>query len=182
MIIDPHKWLFGPAGSCALVYRNPALAAAVHTQRGPYIDVLHDSDEDSGDGDTGSGRWNPSDYGFQLTRRAAGLPLWFALVSAGVSAHRAAVSRTLAITRTCAGRFARLPNVELVMEPQLGVVLFHRAGWGKPEWRQWAARLLADDVAFVAPTTWRGEPVGRLVFMHPNTPDSIIDELADSLR
>ncbi|MEX1104906.1 MAG: aminotransferase class V-fold PLP-dependent enzyme, partial [Ilumatobacteraceae bacterium] len=31
-IIDPHKWLFAPLGSCALLYRDPSLAAAVHTQ------------------------------------------------------------------------------------------------------------------------------------------------------
>ena len=32
----------------SLLYREPALAAAVHTQHGPYIDVLHgDRDEAS---------------------------------------------------------------------------------------------------------------------------------------
>lgn len=171
VIIDPHKWLFGPAGSCALLYRKPALAAAVHTQHGPYLDVLHASDDD----------WNPSDYGYQLTRRASGLPLWFALVTHGISAHRAAVARSVDLTSRCAARLESLEHVSLVTPAQLGVLLFRRAGWGRSEWRTWAARLLAEDVAFVAPTTWRGEPVGRLVFMHPNTPDSIIDELADSL-
>ncbi len=172
VIIDPHKWLFGPAGSCALLYRNPVAAAAVHTQHGPYLDVLHDAELD----------WNPSDYGYQLTRRASGLPLWFALVMHGISAHRIAIAHTIDLTRRCASRIASVEHVSLVTPPQLGVLLFRRSGWGRSEWRSWAARLLADDIAFVAPTTWRGEPVGRLVFMHPNTPDSIIDELADSLR
>ena len=35
VIVDPHKWLFAPAGSCALLYRDPQLAATVHTQHGP---------------------------------------------------------------------------------------------------------------------------------------------------
>ena len=179
VIIDPHKWLFGPIGSCAVLYRNPAQAAAVHTQHGPYLDVLHDG---GGDGDERGGDWNPSDYGYQLTRRASGLPLWFALVTHGVAAHRAAIAHTVELTRRCATRLSQLDAVELITEPQLGVLLFRRAGWGRADWRTWAARLLADDIAFVAPTTWRGEPVGRLVFMHPNTPDSIIDELADSLH
>ena len=69
LIVDPHKWLFAPEGSGAVLYRRPELAAAVHTQHGPYLDVLHGAD----------GGWNPSDYGFQLTRRATGLPLWFVL-------------------------------------------------------------------------------------------------------
>ena len=189
VIIDPHKWLFGPIGSCAVLYRNPAQAAAVHTQHGPYLDVLHDGggdgDKRGGDGaggDERGGDWNPSDYGYQLTRRASGLPLWFALVTHGIAAHRTAIAHAVELTRRCATRLSQLDTVELITEPQLGVLLFRRAGWGRADWRAWAARLLADDIAFVAPTTWRGEPVGRLVFMHPNTPDSIIDELADSLH
>jgi aromatic-L-amino-acid/L-tryptophan decarboxylase len=71
-IVDPHKWFFSTAGSCALLYRRPQLARATHTQHGPYIDVLHSSDADQA--------WNPSDYAFQLTRRASGLPFWFTLV------------------------------------------------------------------------------------------------------
>ena len=81
VIIDPHKWLFAPQGSCALLYRHPHLAAAVHTQHGPYIDVLHGDEP----------LWNPSDYGYQLTRRASGLPLWFALAVHGTEAHAVAV-------------------------------------------------------------------------------------------
>ena len=52
---------------------------------------------------------------------------------------------------------------------------------GRVNGRAWAARLLEAGVAFVAPTTWRGEAVGRLVFMHPLTPLSLIDEIVASL-
>src|SRR5215217_1281111 len=31
-ILDPHKWLFTPFDCCALIYRQPELARAVHTQ------------------------------------------------------------------------------------------------------------------------------------------------------
>ena len=71
--------------------------------------------------------------------------------------------------------------MSLVLEPELSVVLFRRDGWDGPQWAAWARRLLDDGVAFVAPTTWRGEPVGRLVFMHPLTPTSLIDEIIASL-
>ena len=67
------------------------------------------------------------------------------------------------------------------MQPALSVVLFRRAGWGGDEWSLWARRLLDDGVAFVAPTTWKGEPVGRLVFMHPRTTEAIVDEVVASL-
>jgi glutamate/tyrosine decarboxylase-like PLP-dependent enzyme len=171
VIIDPHKWLFAPEGSCALLYREPALAAAVHTQHGPYVDVLH-GDE---------GQWNPSDYGYQLTRRATGLPLWFALAVHGIEAHIAAVRVGVELAEHAAFVLDALPDVEVVMPPMLGVVLFRRQGWDRAEWRRWAEQLLADGVAFVAPSTWKGEPVGRLVFMHPRTPPSLIDQIAGSL-
>lgn len=181
VIIDPHKWLFAPQGSCALLYRNPALAAAVHTQHGPYIDILRGDSGDSGDsGD--EPLWNPSDYGYQLTRRATGLPLWFALAVHGVDAHAEAVGVGIELARTAARRLEQVPGVSLVMEPPLSVVLFRREGWTAQRWRQWAESVLAAGIAFVAPTTWKGDAVGRLVFLHPRTPESVIDQLADSLR
>ena len=38
-IVDPHKWLFAPFDCCALLYRDPALARAAHTQQAGYLDV-----------------------------------------------------------------------------------------------------------------------------------------------
>ncbi len=64
-IVDPHKWLFAPFDCCALIYRDPSLARAAHTQEAGYLDVI-----------TRSSEWNPTDYSIGLTRRARGLPLW----------------------------------------------------------------------------------------------------------
>ena len=171
VIIDPHKWLFAPQGSCALLYREPAQAAEVHTQHGPYIDILHGDEP----------LWNPSDYGYQLTRRASGLPLWFALAVHGVDAHAEAVRTAVELAAVAAQRLEAIDHVSLVMQPSLGVVLFRREGWGRNEWQTWARRVLADGIAFVAPSTWKGEPVGRLVFLHPRTPVTVIDEIMTTL-
>ena len=170
-IVDPHKWLFAPAGSCALVYRRPWLARAVHTQHGPYIDVLRTDDD----------AYNPCDLGYQLTRRASGLPIWFALALHGVDAHRREIRHGITMARRMADALEACATTSLVLQPQLGVVLFRRDGWGRDEWAAWARRLLDERIAFVAPSTYRGEPVGRLVFMHPSTPDSIVAEIVATL-
>jgi aromatic-L-amino-acid decarboxylase len=170
-IVDPHKWLFATAGSCALVYRRPDLARAVHTQAGPYIEVLHTDDD----------VYNPCDLGFQLTRRASGLPLWFALSLHGLEAHRRAIRAGIHLATAFADALHRCPLAEPLLSPELSVVLFRRHGWSAPDWQRWAADLLARQVAFVAPSTFRGESVGRVVFLHPLTPPSIVDELIDSL-
>lgn len=170
-IVDPHKWMFAPAGSCALVYKRPWLARDVHTQHGPYIDVLRTDDD----------MYNPCDLGYQLTRRSSGLPIWFALMLHGLEAHRTAIRSGLALAKQMAAALEACTVTELVMQPELGVVLFRREGWGKPEWAAWASGLLRDGIAFVAPTTYRGEPVGRLTFLHPSTPPTIVDEIIGSL-
>jgi glutamate/tyrosine decarboxylase-like PLP-dependent enzyme len=171
MIVDPHKWLFATEGSCALLYRDPELARRVHAQQGPYLDILHGGDE----------VWNPSDYGYQLTRRATGLPFWFALVLHGVDAHAVAVRRGIELARYAADRLRRVPGVELVVEPELGAVVFRHEGWGRSEWKAWATRLLEDGIAFIAPSTWKGEPIGRLLFQHPRTTEAIVDEIVATL-
>jgi glutamate/tyrosine decarboxylase-like PLP-dependent enzyme len=170
-IVDPHKWLFATGGSCLLVYREPDLARQVHTQHGPYIDVLRTADD----------VFNPCDLGYQLTRRATGLPIWFAMALHGVDAHRDAIRSGIELANAMADALEADAMTELIMRPELGVVLFRRDGWDRERWARWANDLFAAGIAFVAPTTHKGETVGRLVFMHPSTPLSVVEQVMISL-
>lgn len=171
-IVDPHKWLFAPFDCAALLYRQPNLAKAVHTQDAQYLEVLHSENPEE---------WNPSDYAFHLTRRARGLPLWFSLAVNGLDAYTAAVEEGLAIARRAAERIDATPYVELVRDPGLSIVLFRRLGWTKLDYDAWSARLLHDQIGFVTPTSWEGETVARFAFLHPNTTESMIDEILASM-
>jgi glutamate/tyrosine decarboxylase-like PLP-dependent enzyme len=171
-IVDPHKWLFAPFDCAALVYRQPNLAKAVHTQDAQYLEVLHTENPEE---------WNPSDYAFHLTRRARGLPLWFSMAVNGLDAYSDAVEAGLAIAQRAAQRIAAAPHVELVREPGLSIVLFRRPGWAKLDYDAWSARLLHDQIAFVTPTSWEGETVARFAFLHPNTTVGMIDEILASM-
>jgi glutamate/tyrosine decarboxylase-like PLP-dependent enzyme len=173
-IVDPHKWFFCTAGACALLYRDPAPAARTHTQHGPYIDVLHSTDA--------SDTWNPSDYAFQLTRRASGLPFWFTLLVHGTDAMTDAIRASVATTAYAVEQLRSIDGIDVVIEPELTVILFRKRGWDAPRWQAWARDLLAREVAFVAPTRWKGETVGRLVFLHPLTTEAIVDEVLATLR
>jgi aromatic-L-amino-acid/L-tryptophan decarboxylase len=170
-IVDPHKWLFAPFDCAALVYRKPNLAKAVHTQDAHYLEVLHENPEE----------WNPSDYAYHLTRRARGLPLWFSMAVNGLDAYVDAVEAGLAIAARAAERIEARPYVELVREPGLSIVLFRRHGWAKPEYDDWSARLLHDQIGFVTPTSWEGETVARFGFLHPETSVDMVDEILDSM-
>ena len=166
-VVDPHKWLFAPFDCAALLYRDPQLARRVHTQDASYLDVIHEQPEE----------WNPTDYAYHLTRRARGLPLWFSLVVNGTDAYRDAVEATLALTREVAREIDLADQLTLLREPTLGVVLFRREGWDAADYDRWSGELLAEQTAFVTSTTWEGETVGRLVFLHPGTTLEMVREV-----
>jgi aromatic-L-amino-acid/L-tryptophan decarboxylase len=172
VVIDPHKWLFSPFDCAALLYRDPPAAKAVHTQQAAYLDAIHEDGHDE---------WNPSDYAYQLTRRARGLPLWFGFAVHGTDAYRDAIESTLAIARYAADRIDESDGLTLLCRPQLTVVLFRRDGWGWHDYEKWSAKLLADQIAFALPTTWDDEPVARLCFLNPLTTKQMVDELISTI-
>ncbi|HEY3842723.1 MAG TPA: pyridoxal-dependent decarboxylase [Acidimicrobiales bacterium] len=167
-IVDPHKWLFAPFDCAALLYRQPNLAKAVHTQDASYLEILHTENPEE---------WNPSDYAYHLTRRARGLPIWFSMAVNGLDAYRDAVEAGLAIAQRAAREITLTPQTELVRQPELSVVLFRRPGWTKPDYDAWSAKLLADQTGFVTPTTWEGETVARFAFLHPDTTIEMVQEI-----
>jgi L-2,4-diaminobutyrate decarboxylase len=169
-IVDPHKWLFAPFDSCALLYRDPSLARAAHRQEASYLDSLNVADE-----------WNASAYAHHLTRRARGLPLWFSLATYGTDAYRDGVEQVLTVTRDTAAEIRRRDGLELLMEPELSVVLFRRAGWTPEDYEAWWRRLLAEQIAFVQPTSWRGEKVARLCFVNPRTTMDHVRAVLDTM-
>ena len=171
-VVDPHKWLFAPFDCAALLYRDPALARSVHTQDAVYLDVIHEQ----------PGEWNPTDYAYHLTRRARGLPLWFSLCVYGARAYtRRDRDRDRA---GAAGRRRDQPPATTwnwSASPSLSVVLFRRRGWSPADYSRWADQLLADQVAFMPPTTWEGETVARFAFLHPHTPMDLVTEILDRM-
>lgn len=169
-IVDPHKWLFAPFDACALLYREPALARAAHRQEASYLDSLNATSE-----------WNASDYAHHLTRRGRGLPLWFSLATYGTDAYRDAVERVLTVTRESADEIRRRDGLELVMEPELSVLLFRRHGWAPEDYESWWPDLLERQIGFVQPTTWAGEKVARLCFVNPLTTIDHVRPVLDTM-
>jgi len=168
VVIDPHKWLYAPFDCASLLYREPRLAKSVHAQEASYLDVIHDDNEVV---------WNPSDYAIHLTRRARGLPLWFSLAVHGAAAYRQAVETVLRTAWDAAELIRRAPHLELGRDPELSIVVFRRKGWTAERYREWSARLLADQIGFVTPTTWEGGPAARMAFLHPGTTLEMVEEI-----
>lgn len=157
-VIDPHKWLFSPFDCAALVYRQPALARQALTQHAEYLETLD-----------ATGEWNPSDFAVHMTRRVRGLPLWFSLAAHGTDAYDRAVTHGILLAKEAARMIEATPGLELLMEPQLSVVLFRKRGWTAEQYQAWSDDLLARQIALVVPTVYDGESVLRLCFVNPLT-------------
>jgi glutamate/tyrosine decarboxylase-like PLP-dependent enzyme len=170
-VVDPHKWLFAPFDCAALLYRDPALARSVHKQDASYLDVIHDR----------PGEWNPTDYAYHLTRRARGLPLWFSLSVYGVGAYTDAIETGIRLAKETAAEITARDHLELIREPDLGIVLFRRRGWSPAQYTQWADQLLHDQVAFIPPSAWEGETVARFAFLHPHTSMDLVRQILDRM-
>ena len=175
LIVDPHKWLFGPFDSCALVYREPAVAKEAHTQRADYLDVLQDSDE------SGRPHWNPSDYAHHLSRRPRGLPMWFSLVALGTDAYAEAIDTTMALAKQAAALAREVPHLELLVEPELTTVVFARLGWTSSDYAEWSRRAMEAGTGVLLPTTWNGDPAFRMCIVNPQTEIGDIKSIVEAL-
>jgi L-2,4-diaminobutyrate decarboxylase len=170
-IVDPHKWLFAPYDCCALIYRDPVLARAAHTQKAGYLDPV-----------TVEGEWNPSDFSIQLTRRARGLPFWFSLAVHGTQAYTDAIERTLAVTAAGRALIEAADHVRLLVEPDLSVLIFERIGWSAADYGAWSAQLLDEGFAFVTPTRHGDQVCTRFAIVNPLTTPADLEQILDSMR
>jgi glutamate/tyrosine decarboxylase-like PLP-dependent enzyme len=168
-IVDPHKWLFAPFDSCALLYRNPEMARAAHTQQAGYLEHVQGSER------------NPSDFAVHLSRRARGLPFWFSLAAHGTRAYSEAIEHTLDVTREATDEIRGRSYVELLNEPELTVLVVRRAGWDAADYTAWTERLLSEGVAFVTPTTYAGETVTRFAIVNPRTTRADVAAILDTM-
>lgn len=171
VIVDPHKWLFAPFDACALIYRDPEIGRRAHTQHAEYLDTL-----------TGKPEWSPSDYAVQLTRRPRGLPFWFSLATYGAAAYRAAITNSLELAQRIAEEVRSRPELRLVRDPELSIVVFERDGWTMDDYERWSTRLLEEQRAFVTPSSHDGRPNTRFAIVNPMTTFEQLVGILDSME
>lgn len=153
------------------LYREPGLARAALAQHAGYLETLNST-----------ASLNPSDLGIHMTRRVRGLPLWFSLTAHGSAAYDAAVTRGIELAVDAARRVDAADHLELVMEPELSVVLFRRLGWTADQYQEWSDRALAEGLALVVPTVYGGETTFRFCFVNPTTTVDDIAAIIDAMR
>lgn len=148
VVVDPHKGLFLPYGTGAVLVRDPRHLAPSHAHRGAYLqDVTDVLDEPS-----------PADLSPELTRHFRGLRMWLPLVLHGVARFRAALHEKHLLAVHFRARAVAL-GFEVGPEPDLSVVLFRwvpERGDANEVNRRVLGAVLDDGRVFLSSTTIDG--------------------------
>ncbi|MEX1024726.1 MAG: pyridoxal-dependent decarboxylase [Planctomycetota bacterium] len=169
IVVDPHKGLFLPYGTGAVLVRDAKHLAPSHGHRGAYLqDVTDVEDEPS-----------PADLSPELTRHFRGLRMWLPLVLHGAARFRAALLEKVLLTRWFRQRALEL-GFTVGPEPDLSVALF-RAPEGDDETRRVLAAVLEDGRVFLSSTSIDGVFWIRVAILSFRTHRDRVQQLLDVL-
>ncbi len=116
LTLDPHKGLFLPYGTGALLVRDGELLRALHGATAGY---LPESQLEF---------YDPSQYGPDLSRGFPGLRVWLSFQIFGLARYRAAIAEKRALALWAAEEVRRIPGVVLDAPPDLSLFAFHLEG------------------------------------------------------
>ncbi|MFE7445743.1 pyridoxal phosphate-dependent decarboxylase family protein [Streptomyces chartreusis] len=112
--LDPHKTLFMPFGTGALVVRDPAALYAAHDGTGSYLQDM---------GAEGSVP-DSAHLGPELTHEIRGLRAWLPLHLHGVDAFREALDEKLDLAEHVHDTLSGVAELEVPQRPDLSTVIF----------------------------------------------------------
>jgi len=112
--LDPHKGLFLPYGTGALLARDVGALERAHAVWADYMPP-HQEDPDRPD----FSRISP-----ELSRGWRGLRVWLPIAMHGIAPFRRNLDEKLDLARAAAEALRQIPGVEILAEPQLSIVAF----------------------------------------------------------
>jgi aromatic-L-amino-acid decarboxylase len=150
LTLDPHKGMFLPYGTGALLVRDGETLRALHSSTAGYLPANQDE------------FYDPAQYGPELSRGFPGLRVWLTVKLFGAAKYRAAVAEKRELAVWAAEQVARIPGVVMDAPPQLSLFAFHVAGRGIDTLAQQnaATRALMDRVTRRGKVMLTGAMVG----------------------
>jgi len=182
LTLDPHKGMFLPYGTGALLVRDGAALRAAHEASAPYLPAMpHPQDF-----------YDPSQHGPELSRGFPGLRVWLTVKLYGSAAFREAVAEKRALAVDAARRVSALPGIVIDAPPDLSLFAFHLTWPGATLAEEdTATRLLMDKTTskgrvMVTGCTAHGRYLGRVCVLsfrtHQPEIDALVEDLAASIR
>jgi aromatic-L-amino-acid/L-tryptophan decarboxylase len=178
IVLDPHKGLFLPYGTGALLVRDGETLEKAHAMTADYMP------ETAADPEL-------PDYHLmtpELSRGFRGLRVWLPFKMHGVGPFRRNLEEKLALTRWATDQLRRIPGIEILAEPQLSIVAFRlrRPGLSDAELdrtnRDLMARVNARKRVYLTGTLLRGRFAIRICVLSFRTHRDRMEQAIEDLR
>jgi aromatic-L-amino-acid/L-tryptophan decarboxylase len=177
LAIDPHKWLYLPKAVGCVLARDPGALASAFAGEAAYL-------ENVGDGPYAGPVW-PVWEGIEVTHPFRSLGPWMALRAYGADTLLAAIENDLRLARLLADAVRAAPDLDLLDEPQLSIVVYrhHPPGLDDPAALDTHNRALLDAMqrdgrVLTSGTTIRGAFALRPCMTHHRSTDADVLALA----
>jgi aromatic-L-amino-acid decarboxylase len=182
LTLDPHKGMFLPYGTGALLVRDGAALRAAHEATASYLPAMpHPTDF-----------YDPSQHGPELSRGYPGLRVWLSVKMYGAAAFRAVLAEKRALTMDAFARVAALPGIVIDAPPELSLFAFHvtRPGASLVDEDAMTRVLMAETTkrgrVMVTGAAAHGRYLGRVCVLsfrtHQAQIDALVDDFAAVLR
>jgi glutamate/tyrosine decarboxylase-like PLP-dependent enzyme len=174
IVLDPHKGLFLPYGSGAVLVRDVEWLARAFGYQADYMQDAKDA----------SGNYSPADLSLELTRPFRGLRFWLPLKLFGVAPFRNALAEKIWLARYFHEQINNTPGWETGPYPELSVVTYRyvpASGDADAFNQRLVDAVQADGKVFISSTRVDGNFMLRLAVLHFRTHLSTVDYLLDLL-
>ncbi len=175
IVLDPHKGMFLPYGSGAVLVRDEEWLAQSQAYQADYMQ----------DARIASGHYSPADLSLELTRPFRGLRFWLPLKLFGLAPFRAALAEKIWLARYFYERLEETPGWETGPFPELSVVTYRfipDSGDTDMFNRELVEAVQADGKVFISSTLIDGKFFLRLAVLHFRTHLLQVDYLLNLLR
>lgn len=179
IIMDPHKGLFLPYGTGAVLVKNRQHLYQAHHASADYMQDTLDMAEELA----------PSDLSPELTKHFRGLRLWLPLKLFGVAPFRAALAEKIELARYFYHKIQEIDGFEVGPYPDLSVVTYRYVpprGSANAFNQRLIQEVVRDGRLFISSTQLNGNFVLRLAVLnfrtHIETIDLALEILAEKAR
>lgn len=160
--IDPHKGLFLPYGSGALLVKNGQKLYESQHMSANYLQDTYKATEEA----------SPADLSPELSKPFRGLRMWLPLQLFGIAPFRAALEEKLLLTRYFYDEIRQIDGIEVGPQPDLSVAFFRyvpEAGDTNTFNKKLVDEIHRDGRVFLSSTHLNGIVYLRLAVLHFRT-------------
>jgi aromatic-L-amino-acid decarboxylase len=158
LILDPHKTLFLPFGTGAVLVRDARMLHRAHSLHADYLPAMQEEDE----------LVDFCEISPELSRDFRGLRVWLPLKLFGIEPFREQLDEKLDLIQYATEELRAIDGIEMIAEPQLTILAF-RYRDDDALTRRLLAGILARKRVMLTPATVDGRFVIRIAIVSHRT-------------